>query len=91
MRYAVLLPVLFVSACAVTSVVMQGRGGTYVIPARATPTADGTVAANDWAYQEARKFCSSMSGGARAVVVDDPGTADLRFRCEQIRPQAHAG
>jgi len=83
MRHAVLLTVLFVSGCAATSVVMEGQGDTYVIPARTATAAGETVAANN--AEEARKFCASMS--ARAVAVGESGTADFRFRCEKWAQQ----
>ena len=59
-----------ISACAMTSDVMDTGNGTYMISARAAPIRGGTVGANNVAYQDANKFCAERQPGTHAIVVD---------------------
>ena len=59
---------VLIAGCAMTSGVMEGEGGTYMISARAAPARGGTAGANAAAYEEAQKFCAGK--GARAVVIN---------------------
>lgn len=61
--------VVSMSACAMTSQVMDTGNGTYMISAHAAPARGGAAGANDVAYREANKFCQQKDG-AHAVVTD---------------------
>jgi hypothetical protein len=56
-----------VSACAMTSNVMDTGNGTYMISAHAAPIRGGAAGANDVAYNAANDFC--VKRGGHAVVL----------------------
>jgi hypothetical protein len=58
---------LAVSACAVTSHVMEAENGTYLIAGYAAPARGGAAGATDVAYTDAQKFC--VGKGQRAIVL----------------------
>lgn len=63
------VPILLTgTACAMTSAVEEGEGGTYMISALASPVRGGTTGAHTVAYADAQKFCAARNG--RAIVVD---------------------
>jgi hypothetical protein len=57
-----------VSACAMTSGVMDAGNGTYLISAHASAVRGGATGANAIAYQDAQNYCSQRA--QHAVVVD---------------------
>ncbi len=53
-----------------TSDVMDGGDGTYMISAHASAVRGGATGANSIAYQDANKFCAQKGPGLHAIVVD---------------------
>ena len=61
---------LMLSACAMTSDVMDMGGGVYTISGRASPIRGGATGATEVAYSDANKFCAQKHPGTRAVLID---------------------
>ena len=59
---------VLLSACAMTSDVMDTGNGTYMISAHAAPVRGGAAGANEVAYKDANKFCASKNGGHAVVI-----------------------
>jgi len=61
---------LALSGCAMTSDVMDGVDGTYLISAHASAIRGGATGANSLAYEDAQKFCAQKDPGFHSVVVN---------------------
>ena len=66
----VALGAVFLSGCAMTSGVMDGGNGTYLISAHASAIRGGATGANSVAYDDAQKFCAQKGPNLHAIVVD---------------------
>ena len=58
------------SACAMTSDVMDMGGGVYTISGRASPIRGGATGATQVAYSDANKFCAKKQPRTHAVLID---------------------
>jgi hypothetical protein len=62
--------VISLSGCAMTSDLMDGGDGTYLISAHASAIRGGATGANSIAYEDAQKYCARKGQGLHAIVVD---------------------
>jgi hypothetical protein len=58
------------SACAMTSGVMDSGNGTYMISAHASAIRGGATGANSIAYEDAKNFCTQKGYNLHPVIVD---------------------
>ncbi len=58
------------SACAMTSDVMDTGNGTYMISAHAAPIRGGAAGANQVAYKDANAYCAQRGGHAVVLTAD---------------------
>lgn len=70
MKNLMLIALLGLGACAMTSRVMDAGDGTYLISAHASAVRGGATGANTIAYDDAQKFCAEKSDGMHAIVVN---------------------
>ena len=66
----VIAVVTFLSACAMTSSVMDTGNGTYMISAHAAPIRGGAAGANQVAYDDANQFCAKRGGHAVVIAAN---------------------
>jgi hypothetical protein len=69
-RLAAVIGLVCLSGCAMTSRVMDGGDGTYLISAHASAIRGGATGANTIAYDDAQKFCAEKGQGLHAIVVN---------------------
>ena len=70
MRTSVLVALLGLTSCAMTSRVMDAGDGNYMISAHASAVRGGATGANTIAYDDAQKFCAEKGDGLHAIVVN---------------------